>query len=174
MSEVLARLTSKSLWPTDSRGGVAELTTSEVAGLLAGLHDGAYRLALIVYCDYHKEFFRLLTAVGQIPKYPSLPDDMRGMFPSSALLELALRELFINQCKACGGTGLKHDQSKCKSCNGTGLTTFTNLSRAKITKIPVEHWKTYEISYNRLLSLLSEWNNDAERHVKLKYYERDL
>lgn len=92
--------------------------------------------------------------------------------PIFEILDICVDELFgDNKCGACGGTGLTHEQQRCPSCHERKFKEHTDLSRAKITGIPIEFWPHYKAFYQRLFTQLTDWDAQIRTHLTKRLAE---
>lgn len=176
MSEVrrfLPRLnTSIMKWETLSHVTAGGLTSSDIAGGLAGLARGPYLLVRYLWCGDHTvttELYNLLVKeINRIAhkKNWSCKDDINRL---KALVNMAMLDVEkINLCKPCGGTGIKTNQI-CTQCYGLGKKKRSQAHTARLCGIKPTNWKrSWEGKYQEVYLCILEWNTRGLNHLSLQ------
>lgn len=156
-------------------GGVPAITEADVLAALAGIEDGAWRLALYLLCGRPEEkrhVFHWLSVKGAGDKRTRLwVMQNKGFYHS--LCALAVEEIGnTNTCKPCGGTGMRKIKEtkliECTFCNGTGRKGFTARQRAALAGIKNKDWPRCRDTYARLFNILINWESQIGQRLYRK------
>lgn len=158
-------------------GGWASLTPQDIAAALSGLPTGPYYLALAVHVLDPQARAILVTYLKGMHRVPHETAKKVGGDPITGIIDLCLDELFgNNKCGSCKGAGVDENQQPCSVCShqkqkAAGFKVYTDLSRAKQARIPIEHWPHFKGFYQHLYTKLSDWNSQIQSHITRRYGE---
>lgn len=177
-SKAWAMLTARALQYDQVGGrGHATLTTSDVAGMLAGLERAPYLCGLFVEAGYwdclvplERHLWRAIVDLATDRRW-NLP---KGPGPCRPLGHLALFELVgpSTPCHICKGEGSTADEhtttrTACERCNGRGKLPLTPFSRADLIGINPPDWsKRWEARYQDVFQIPLTWLDEANRHLR--------
>lgn len=153
-----------------------ELVRSDVAAALAWgkgknkLHDGAYYLGLVKFCDAQDNLGELerrlwLVAVDLVRTEPI--DMPRGSELLRHHARYAIHEVVgTNRCSVCNGTGFQH-QKPCGVCKGSGRVRLTQRRLAAMAGMPLASWqRKLKPIYDVLVWKLNRWEAAVLQHVE--------
>lgn len=147
-------------------GGIPALTATDIAHACAGMKEPAYHLAMVVYLQDASFLYSLYVNVVDLP-HPKIPAPLRGQRPIWHIMLAVLNELFgDNKCPDCLGTKMDDFAKDCVACGGSGNKHFSNLSRARNSKIPFVYWSRYKKFYSDLHRQMTNWHHDIEMHLR--------
>lgn len=169
---IISKLSAKGIDIGAPRGGIPELTSSDVAAAFRGVRDGPYYLAVYKYVRDDSVQPQLFYEVYDRAVRLSVKlnwrhtDEERGQAPIRRLCRLAIFEVANPLCcGGCGGSGLYNDQRTCVTCNGTGKATITDDMRRQFCGISEQRWDTWKPRYERIYGCVQGWDIHALRTV---------
>jgi len=176
----MARLTARGVQITGAGfGGTVELSQTDVAWALAGLHGPAYWYMRLKFCGDKSVLKDLVNSVA----FSILGEAMTGNVDVTAQRAPRLAMVAIMQatdgplCIKCDGTGvvIKPDSAKeCGTCRGTGRVQMTQDRAASIAKMSIP---TYTKYYERLVSdyvaLLEGYESRGLSHVARRIRQKE-
>jgi len=171
----MARLTARGVQITGAGfGGTVELSQTDIAWALAGLHGPAYWFMRLKFCGDESMVAPLRDSIA----WRILGEAMTGATDVTARAAVGIAAAAIMQatkgpiCEACNGTGTLitavevHD---CRPCRGTGRLAMTQDRAAGIVGVSVPTYaKRYEREVNRYVALLESYESRGLSHVRLK------
>ncbi len=147
-------------------GGWASLTPQDIAAALAGLPIGPYYLGMSVHVADPFAYAVLCTYIRGMHRVPLEAAKRMGGDPIGGIIDLCVDELFgNNKCGTCGGTGLTPEQQQCAVCKGRQYKQYTDLSRSRQARIPVEYWANFKGFYEQLYGKFSDWSAQINSHL---------
>lgn len=157
------------------RGGIPELTSSDIAAAFLGVPDGPYYLAMLKYVRDEQVQPRLFYSLYDRAVKLSVKHkwdhskEERGTAPIRKLCRLAIFEI-VNpgRCGGCRGTGLYNDQRPCVTCSGSGLALITDDVRRQCCGISEQRWPLWRRRYDRIYVCVQGWDIHALREVAKK------
>lgn len=178
-TEILRMLSPDARDLTNAGGGYAALKPEDIAAALAGLPIGPFYLGMTVHVVDPGAYVVLCTYIRGMYRVPSQVAERIKGDPILGIIDLCLDEHFgNNKCKSCGGTGQtinEHEQLiACETCKCTDqegnvyqrkLKAYTDLSRAKQARIPIDEWPYYKTLYERMYTKFSDWDAQIRTHL---------
>lgn len=157
-------------------GGMPELSQTDVAQALSGLHGQAYWLMRLKYCGDLSLFRPLVDAIA----LRMLGEAMVGGEDVSAQVARKLAAVIVMQhttgpiCEDCHGTGTAFEGATvkdCPACAGTGRLVMTTTRSAQIAGVsPPTYRKRYADLVNGEVARLEALESHAFSHIRRRIY----
>jgi len=169
---ILARLNPANVRFDVGRGGIPELTQTDIAAACQGLVPGAWYLGLVKYAGAVGAVKNLEIAAWMLAADLAAKHEwkvVRGKPYLRSIARMACATVIDpHRCKKCCGTGLNERMRACSICAGSGVITEISLrSLAKIAEIPVESFRTvWAPRYELLVSHIQLWDSSLESLLK--------
>lgn len=159
------------------RGGLTELTGLDVVAALAGLDE--------VCCHYAHAYLTNGTSrksVDRVVNYLSRITDKVKSDQAKGLAVIALSENAMQQCVACGGSGIQQNFSDslsmmleampCPHCKGLGRKPLKIVERARLIGVSLSTYErnrdTYETELGSMRSEIANIEDKINKHGKEK------
>lgn len=163
-------LTARGAQLEGNRGGIPELTGSEVARMLKGLPVGPFYAGMLresgdVRCLTTLEILVWTEAVRFLHRRDAVRPYCRAMAGVAVYEFLFPRAL---KCDTCNGRGwVKQDGQgvECSGCGNAGGTKLTPEMRALLLGVPIRQWDRYSGFYEEVHAIVQGWHGQAIRHL---------
>tara|TARA_R110001599_G_scaffold33832_3_gene108828 strand:+ start:14489 stop:15031 length:543 start_codon:yes stop_codon:yes gene_type:complete len=158
-------------------GGTGELSQTDIAAALAGLHGQAYWLMRLKYCADTSMLARLVDAVAfQMLGEAMVSDEDVSAHTAKGLALVAVMQATLGPiCDDCHGTGTaftKDSATDCVPCRGTGRLAMTQDRAAGIAGMTRKTYaKTYSRLVDRAVSRLEAFESLGFTHVRRQIYD---
>jgi hypothetical protein len=157
-------------------GGLPELSQTDIAAALAGLHGPAYWLLRLKYCGDVSQAKPLAESIA----WHMLGEAMAGGDDVSAQIARKLARVIVLQfttgpvCEDCHGTGTAFEGTRvkdCQSCRGSGRLSMTAGRSAQLAGVSEPTYrKRYARLVNSEVARLEALENLAFSHMRRKIY----
>ncbi len=175
-AETLLKTNPKTVCFTSTGGGVAELTSEEVAAMLYGTTDGEFYLAMTKYAGQdHKKIITHYLYKNHLPKLyqrfkMNTSERGRGKLNIEHGFLWRLIYLVVNEyidpcrCLTCQGTmsigdGVKEKIKACPACRGTSRSKLDDGQKSDYLK--TDRFNYWRPLYERIYRLLNDWDCEA-------------
>jgi hypothetical protein len=175
VEHIIAKMTAHGVAITGAGfGGISELSQTDAAWALSGLHGPVYWFMRLKFCADASMVQPLRDSIA----WQILGEAMTGATDLTARAAVGIAAAAIMQattgpvCNTCHGTGTvitPTEASDCKPCRGTGRLAMTQDRAAGIVGVSVPTYaKKYEREVNRYVALLESYETRGLSHVRMK------
>tara|TARA_R110002073_G_scaffold44656_3_gene123726 strand:- start:4000 stop:4554 length:555 start_codon:yes stop_codon:yes gene_type:complete len=157
-------------------GGTGELSQTDIAAALAGLHGQAYWLMRLKYCADMSMFQRLSDSIAFRLLGQALAggDDIGARAAGKVASVVVMQFTTGPVCDSCHGTGTAFHGATvkdCGACNGSGRLSMTQETSAGIAGVSVPTYrKKYARMVNAEVSRLESIESNAFSHIRRRIY----
>ena len=158
------------------RGGIPELSMTDVAAALSGLHGPAYWLMRLKYCGDYSMFQRLSDSIAfRLIGEAMVGGDDIGVQEARKLASVVVMQFTTGPiCEECHGTGTSFQGSTvkdCGPCKGSGRLVMTESRSAAIIGVsPPTYRKKYAKAVNNEVAGLEQLESHAFGHISRRIY----
>ncbi|WP_299494617.1 hypothetical protein [uncultured Shewanella sp.] len=179
---LLNKMTPRSVALDIVRGGVPEISSSDVAAALSfgNLSEAACNFGLAKYCSDNIATYKLMDYFNEIIKEKvKIERWSQGINETEGLARLMMLEgVYGVRCNKCKGRGHIIQAQKgrgvaneCGKCHGSGLGTFSQRRRAEIANISSSSWdRHWKLRLDKLLVYAYELESQLNRHLKMQFF----
>lgn len=160
-------------------GGIPDLSQTDIAAALAGLHGPAYWLMRLKYCGDVSQAKPLAESIA----WHMLSEAMAGGEDVSAQIARKLARVIVLQfttgpvCEDCHGTGTAFECATvkdCRPCGGTGRLAMTAERSATIAGVSAPTYrKRYAYLVNQEVARLESLEGSAFSHIRRRIYGKN-